>query len=102
MRAWLPNHPPTMHHICRIVAAIPKVKIIFSTSTPVPIGDGGGSRTEANVRLYNAAAVKALAAGVASGRVALNDLHGDIVAKCGAGDTQTGNCSLQVPNVSRI
>ena len=84
----------------RIVAAIPKVKIIFSTSTPVPTGDGGGSRTEANVRLYNAAAIEALANDVASGRVAINDLHGDIVAKCGAEYATTGNCSLQVPNVS--
>ena len=57
-----------------------------------------GTRTEANVQIYNAAAVKALAADVTSGRVVINDLHGDIVAKCGEDYTKTGNCSLQVPS----
>ena len=51
---------------------------VFSTTTPVPLGDGGGSRTEANVALYNAAALAVLPPAVI-----INDLHGDIVAFCG-------------------
>ena len=51
---------------------------VFSTTTPVPLGDGGGSRTEANVALYNAAARAVLPPAVI-----INDLHGDIVAFCG-------------------
>ena len=77
---------------------LPKAKLIFSTTTPVPLGDGGGSRTEAHVQEYNAAALKALAPDIASGRVQINDLHGDIVSKCGAGYAKTGKCELQVPN----
>ena len=38
----------------------PRAKLLFSTSTPVPLGDGGGSRTEAHVQQYNAAALAAL------------------------------------------
>jgi hypothetical protein len=72
-------------------------KIIFSTSTPVPLGDGGGSRTEANVQVYNDAAIKALSSYVAAGAVTINDLHGDIVAQCGSSYTKTGKCLLQVP-----
>ena len=30
-----------------------KAKLIFTTTTPVPKGDGGGTRTEANVQKYN-------------------------------------------------
>ena len=77
---------------------LPKAKLIFSTTTPVPLGDGGGSRTEAHVQEYNAAALKALAPDIASGRVQINDLHGDIVSKCGAAYAKTGKCELQVPN----
>ena len=51
---------------------------VFSTTTPVPLGDGSGSRTEANVALYNAAARAVLPPAVI-----INDLHGDIVAFCG-------------------
>ena len=39
-----------------------------------------------------------LAPDIASGRVTINDLHGDIVAKCGGNYTETGHCELQVPN----
>ena len=53
-------------------------KLIFQTTTPVPKRDGGGKRTEANVALYNAAALEALAPDIQSGRVAVHDLHGDI------------------------
>ena len=53
-------------------------KLIFQTTTPVPAGDGGGKRTEANVALYNSAALEALAPDIQSGRVAVHDLHGDI------------------------
>ena len=40
----------------------PTAKLIFSTSTPVPVGDGGGSRTEEHVLEYNNAARAALPA----------------------------------------
>ena len=73
-------------------------KLIFTTTTPVPLGDGGGKRTEDNVRKYNAAALAALSADIASGRVVVNDLHGDVVRRCGANYTATGRCELQIPN----
>jgi len=44
----------------------------------LPDGDGGGKRTEANVGLYNAAALETLAPDIKSGRIAVHDLHGDI------------------------
>ena len=72
-------------------------KLIFTTTTPVPVGDGGGTRTEANVLKYNEAALQLLAPDIASGRVAVNDLHGDVVARCGANYTATGQCELQIP-----
>ena len=75
-----------------------KAKLIFTTTTPVPLGDGGGSRTEANVRLYNSAALEVLAPDIASGRVVVNDLHGDLTARCGPNYIATGKCQLQVPN----
>eukprot|EP01046_Picozoa_sp_COSAG06_P082052 COSAG06_NODE_29127_length_562_cov_0.863931_1_plen_156_part_00 len=72
----------------------PRAKLVFSTSTPVPVGDGGGSRTEAHVLEYNSAARAALPADVV-----VNDLHGAIVSKCGAAEYgKTGHCELQVPN----
>jgi hypothetical protein len=71
----------------------PHAKLVFSTSTPVPVGDGGGSRTEAHVLEYNTAARAALPADVV-----VNDLHGAIVSKCGAEYAKTGHCELQVPN----
>ena len=39
-----------------------------------------------------------LAPDVASGRVHVNDLHGDIVARCGPAYARTGRCELQVPH----
>lgn len=76
---------------------IPTAKLIFTTTTPVPLGDGGGTRTEANVLKYNEAALQLLAPDIASGRVAVNDLHGDVVSRCGANYTATGYCELQIP-----
>ena len=73
-------------------------KIVFSTTTPVPVGDGGGTRTELNVNKYNAAAIQALSTHVKSGQVIINDLHGDIISRCGANYSKTGRCELQVPN----
>jgi len=73
-------------------------KLIFTTTTPVPVGDGGGTRTEANVLAYNAAALGVLAPDIESGRVTINDLHGDVVARCGPNYTATGHCELQIPN----
>lgn len=72
-------------------------KLIFTTTTPVPVGDGGGTRTEANVLKYNEAALQLLMPDIASGRIAVNDLHGDVVARCGANYTATGHCELQIP-----
>ena len=46
---------------------------------------------------YNAAALQLLAPDVASGRVVVNDVHGDVVARCGANYTATGDCELQIP-----
>ena len=34
---------------------------------------------------------------LACGQVAVSDLHGDIVARCGRSYTTTGKCALQVP-----
>jgi hypothetical protein len=45
-----------------------------------------------------AAALEALAPYIPSGRVVINDLHGDLIARCGPTYTATGACELQLPN----
>ena len=70
-------------------------ELIFTTTTPVPSNYPPGSRTEKNVVAYNAAA-KEIAQSL--GNVAINDLHGAIVAACPKTYPADGNCSaLQWP-----
>ena len=72
-----------------------EAELIFTTTTPVPADYPPGSRTEKNVVAYNAAA-KEIAQSL--GNVAINDLHGAIVAACPKTYPADGNCSaLQWP-----
>eukprot|EP01047_Picozoa_sp_COSAG01_P034527 COSAG01_NODE_2598_length_7399_cov_4.972740_2_plen_1464_part_00 len=68
--------------------------IVWTSTTPVPANYPPGSRTEADVVRYNAAA----AAVAAAYCVSVNDLHGTVVGACPPSYPKDGNCSeLQWP-----
>ena len=79
----------------RLADAVPKAKLIWVTTTPVPLGiDGhcnkstlaGGCppRKNSDPPVYNAAAAEAIKSTPAAGRVSTLDLYTVVTKKCGA------------------
>ena len=78
----------------RIADAAPKAKIVWVTTTPVPLGIGGHCnkttrqggcppRRATDPAIYNAAAAKAVAAAPAASRIEVLDLYSVVTKKCG-------------------
>ena len=63
-----------------------------------PLGHGAWAYQSMQLLHTAQAALEVLAPGIAAGEVVVHDLHGDIMARCGATYVETGACELQIPN----